>query len=253
MSGSGFSTNDAGIGGEPQALFATTHWSVVLTAGQGDSPQAAEALERLCRTYWYPLYAFVRRQGYRPADAQDLTQEFFARMLQKKYVGKAQAERGKFRWFLLTAFRNFLANEWDRAHAEKRGGHARFITLDQAAAEGRYLQELGQDLTAENVYERTWALTVIEGVRARLKQEYVTAGKAQRFEVVDQFLPGEDGEITQAEAAARLGLSASGVRAEVHRLRRRYGELLRAEIAHTVPDPSEIDAELRHLIEVLSA
>jgi DNA-directed RNA polymerase specialized sigma24 family protein len=238
--------------GMPPALFATTHWSVVLAAGQGDSPQAAEALERLCRTYWYPLYAYVRQRGYAPEDAQDLTQGFFARILRQKYVGKAQAERGKFRWFLLTSFRHFLANEWDRAKAEKRGGDAQFIPIDQAEAEGRYRLELRHELTAENVYERTWALTVIEGVRARLKQEYVTAGKAQRFEVVDQFLPGEDGEMTQAEAALRLDLSAGGFRAEVHRLRRRYGELLRAEIAHTVADPGEIDPELRHLIEVLS-
>jgi len=238
--------------GAPKSLFSTTHWSVVLAAGHGDTRQAREALERLCRTYWYPLYAFVRRQGHSPADAQDLTQEFFARLLQKNFVGAAQPERGKFRWFLLACLRHFLANEWDRAMAKKRGGDRQFIPFDDNSAEDRYLAELTCELSPERVYERTWALTVLEQVRARLRQEYAAAGKDQRFEVLDQLLPGQDGELTRAEAAARLGVGGGAVKSEVHRLKRRYGELLRAEIAHTVADPEEIEQELRHLIEVMS-
>jgi len=195
---------------------------------------------------------FVRRQGNSPADAQDLTQEFFAWLLFRNFVSLAQPERGKFRWFLLASLRHFLSNEWDRAKVERRGGGCTFISLDQTVAEGRYLQELGHDLTPDKLYERTWAVTVIQQVREQLRHEYADTGKVERFDVLDQLLPGEQGELTRADAAIQLGLSAGGLRTQVHRLRRRYGELIRTEIAHTVADPNEIEEELRHLIEVMS-
>lgn len=241
----------AGLGA--RGLLATTHWSVVLTAGQQDSPEATEALEHLCRSYWYPLYAYVRRQGYSPADAQDLTQGFFLRLLQKNLVAVAQADRGKFRWFLLASLRHYLANEWDRAKAQRRGGRYTFIPLDEAAAEDLYRQDTGQGLAPEKLYDRAWAVMVMQRVRDRLREEYAAAGKAERLEILDELLPGEEGEMTRSEAALRLGLSAGGVRTEIHRLRRRYGELLRAEVAHTVSAPNEIEEELRHLIDVMSA
>jgi RNA polymerase sigma factor (sigma-70 family) len=232
--------------------FATTHWSVVLTAGQVESPLAMEALEKLCRTYWYPLYAFVRRQGYSAPDAQDLTQEFFARLLRKNFAGMAQPQRGKFRWFLLTSLRHFLANEWDRSKAQKRGGGTRPIPLDEAVAEGRYSQDLSHELTAERLYERRWALTVLEQVHHRLRAEFVATGHAQQFQLLEQLLPGEKCEFSYGQVAGELGIAEGTVKYEMHRLKRRFRGLLRAEIAHTVSSPSEIDEEIHHLKEVIS-
>jgi RNA polymerase sigma-70 factor (ECF subfamily) len=232
-------------------VFATTHWSVVLRAGAGDSPQAAEALEQLCRTYWYPLYAYVRRRGYSPEDAQDLTQEFFARLLAKHWVGMADPERGRFRSFLLAALNHYLANEWNRARSAKRGGGQLHFSLDTASGERLYGQEIGRDLNAEEIYERNWALRFLEQVRARLREEYAAKGKADRFEVWERFLPGEECPVSYAQAAAQVGVPEGTFKSDVHRLKRRYGELLREEIAHTVSDPGEIDDELRHLITVL--
>jgi len=231
--------------------FATTHWSVVLAAGQQESPEASEALERLCCTYWYPLYAFVRRQGYSAPDAQDLTQEFFARLLQKNFAGMAQPGRGKFRWFLLSSLRHFLTNEWDRAKAQKRGGGSRSIPLDEAEAESRYLQDLGHELTADRLYERRWALTVLEQVHHRLREEFVAKGHAQHFKLLEQLLPGESSGCSYRQVAGELGIAEGTVKYELHRLKRRFRALLRAEIAQTVSCPSEIDEEIHHLMEVI--
>lgn len=233
-------------------VFPTTHWSVVLSAAEGDTPRKAEALERLCRSYWYPLYAFVRRQGYSPPDAQDLTQAFFARVLERNYLHAVQPGRGKFRWFLLASLRHFLASEWDRAKAEKRGGGQRNISIDELTAEDLYRREPTHALTADEFYERTWALTLLEKARLGLHAEFAAVGKSERFDVLEQFLPGEDGELMYAQAGQRLRIAEGTIKAEAHHLRRRYRQLLRAEVAHTVASPSEIEEEIRHLIAALS-
>jgi RNA polymerase sigma-70 factor (ECF subfamily) len=234
------------------AHFDTTHWSVVLAAGHSSSPDAQEALEKLCRGYWYPLYAFVRRQGCSPPDAQDLTQEFFARLLEKKYLAMANRNRGKFRWFLLSSFKHFLANEWDRARAQKRGGGKTHLPFDDLAGEKLYALESAHELAPDRIYERTWALTLLEQARNRLRQEYTTLGKEARFDHLELFLPGEKSAISYASAAHNLGLTEGAVKAEVHRLKKRYRELVRSEIAQTVSTASEIDEELRQLIAALS-
>jgi RNA polymerase sigma factor (sigma-70 family) len=234
-------------------VFPTTHWTVVLTAAQEETTEGAEALELLCRGYWYPLYAFVRRQGYSSYDAQDLTQAFFARFLEKKYLDVAQPSRGRFRWFLLASLRHFLANEWDRARAEKRGGGKPHIPIDQLLAEHQYSREPAHELTAEKLYERAWALTLLEKARARLRAEYVAADRSERFNILEQFLPGEDIELTYTQVGHKLGIAEGTVKAEVHYLRRRYRELLRAEVAQTVASPEEIVEEIRHLIAALGA
>jgi RNA polymerase sigma-70 factor (ECF subfamily) len=231
--------------------FATTHWSVVLGAADTSAPGSQEALEGLCRAYWFPLYAYVRRQGHSPEDSEDLTQAFFARFLEKKYFQKADPERGRFRSFLLTSLRNFLVNEWERSKTEKRGGTARPLPLDTVAAEHQYNQALAHNMTAEKVYERNWALTLLGQVRDRLRQEYGGDGKSVSFEQLDQFLPGQKGELTYAEAAQQLGIPEGTLKAAVSRLKKRFRELLRLEIAHTVTDEAEVNEELRHLIAVL--
>ena len=233
--------------------FATTHWSVVLAAGHKSSPDAQAALSTLCQTYWYPLYAFVRRQGCSPHDAQDLTQEFFARFLEKNYLGDVHRERGRFRSFLLAALKHFLANEWDRARALKRGGGREFVSLDEHAAESRYALEPRDELSADKIYERRWALMVLERVLGRLKQEFADAGKAAQFQLLKNALPGGQGSVPYAEVAARLNTTEEAVKVAVHRLRKRYREMLRAEIAQTVAGPGEIEDEIRHLFSALSA
>jgi len=233
-------------------LFGTTHWSAVLAAREpGGSPQAAVALERLCRTYWYPLYAHVRRRGYSPEDAKDLTQEFFARLLARQWLSAADRSRGRFRSFLLTALNHFLANEWDRARSLKRGGGQAHVPLDTDGCERRYAQETSPDLNAQELYERNWALRFLEQVRTRLRDEYVARGKAERFDVLERFLPGADNPLGYAEAARQLRIPEGTCKSDVYRLKRRYAEVIREEIAHTVASPDEIDDELRHLIEVL--
>ena len=231
--------------------FTTTHWSVVLRAGDGDSPQAASALEQLCRTYWYPLYAYVRREGHTPPDAQDLTQEFFARLLARNSLAQVGPQKGKFRSFLLAALRHFLSDQRDRDRAVKRGGGAEVLSLDAQEAEERYRLEPVERLDAEKIYERRWAMTLLERALIRLREESAAAGKAELFERLRSFVAG-DSEVTCAEAATELGLSESAVKSAVHRLRERYRELVREEIAHTVADPAEIEAEIRYLITVIS-
>ena len=233
-----------------QPLFATTHWSVVLAAANQKSPEAAIALERLCRTYWYPLYAYVRRQGYGPADAQDLTQEFFARLLVRNSLAGVAPHRGKFRSFLLVTLRHFLSDQRDWASAAKRGGGRQVLSLDAEEAEGRYCLEPVDGLDAEKIYERRWAMTLLGQAWTRLREESAAHGKLQQFECLAEFVAGE-AEMTCVAAAPELGLSESAMRSAVHRLRERYRALIREEIAFTVSAPGEVDEELGYLITVM--
>lgn len=236
----------------PHGCFATTHWSVVLSAREKDSPRSTEALETLCRTYWYPLYAYVRRQGRSPDDAQDLTQSFFARLLAKDYLQSAAREKGRFRSFLLVALKRFLANEWDRDRAHKRGGGQIHVPLDTELAERRYQVEPTAGITADKVYERRWAFTLLDQTMARLRQEFAEAGRQDEFAQFKVFLTAEKGAIGYGEIAAKTGLNEGAVRVAVHRLRRRFRELFCEEIAHTVARPEDIDEEVRHLLDALS-
>ena len=225
-------------------VFATTHWTVVLKAGHQGSPEASRALAELCRAYWYPLYAYARRIGQDVHSAEDLTQGFFERLLEKNYLELADPQRGKFRWFLLTAFKCFLANEFDRSQALKRGGGHAHVFLDALEAEQRYALEPTDNVSADQLYDRRWALELIARVQSKLRSEYTVAGKAERFERIEKYLPGGDAPPGYADTAAALGLSEDAVRQEVHRLRKRYGELLRNEIALTVAHPNEVDEEI---------
>lgn len=234
------------------ATFATTHWSVVLAAGQRESPAAASALEQVCRTYWYPLYAFIRRQGHTAEDAEDLTQGFFARLLQKDYLAEVSPQQGRFRSFLLAALKHFLADERDKALAQKRGGGQPLLSLDAQAAEARYRLEPTHELTPERFFERRWALSLLKQVFDRLAQDYAMAGKGELFQVIQDFLAPGTANTNYAAAARRLGRSESAVRVAVHRLRQRYGELFREEVAHTVAEANEIEDEMQNLLRVLS-
>ncbi len=248
----GTRTTPASEAGEARPVFVTTHWSVVLSARRKDSPQSAAALETLCRTYWYPLYAYVRRQGHSPPDAQDLTQEFFARLLQKDYLKAAAREKGRFRTFLIVALKRFLANEWDRVRAQKRGGGQPLLSLDTDLAEERYRIEPVESATADKIYERRWALTLLDHTMKRLRDEFAGAGKADEFDRLKPCLTAERGQIPHADLAAALGLSEGAVRVAVHRLRKRFRELFREEIAHTVSSADEIEEEVRYLMSVLA-
>ncbi len=232
--------------------FTTTHWSVVVAAREPDAPQAAAALAELCRTYWYPLYAFVRRKGHSSHDAQDLTQAFFARLLEKNYVAQADRERGRFRSYLLAALTHFLADEWDKAHRLKRGGGREMISFDAASAEERYRLEPIDQLDAAKLYERRWVTTLFNQVLARLEDEFRDSGKGGLFGQLKGSLLAEDSGMSYAELGTRLGLTEDAVKQAVHRMRRRYRELFREEIAQTVAGPGEVDDELKHLYAVLS-
>ncbi len=232
--------------------FASTHWSIVVAAGYRSSPDSDEALESLCRTYWYPLYAYVRR---RVADheAQDLTQEFFAKLIEKNYIADAQQERGRFRSFLLTAMKHFLANEWRKGKAQKRGSGQSAVPLDYDTGESRYSLEPVDDLTPEKLFERQWAVTVMTNVLARLRAEYAGKGKEEQFERLKEFLGSERAAGAYAQVAQSLGMTVNAAQVVVHRMRHRYRELLRAEIAHTVADPGEVDEEIRNLFAALGS
>jgi DNA-directed RNA polymerase specialized sigma24 family protein len=232
--------------------FPATHWSVVLAARAGQDTQAAIALENLCRAYWYPLYAFLRRQGYDAADAQDLTQGFFARLLEKDYLADVDRRKGKFRSFLLAAIKHFLADERDKASALKRGGGQIPISLDAQAAEDRFRLEPAHEMTPEKLFERRWALSLVGKAFDRLAQFYAAAGKEKLFQGVQQFLSPDCADANYSETARQLNLNEGAVRMAVHRLRRRYGELFREEVAHTVADPGEIEDEMQHLRRILS-
>jgi RNA polymerase sigma factor (sigma-70 family) len=233
------------------APFALTRWSVVLAAGRGESVHSRDALEQLCRTYWHPIYAFVRRRGYSPPDAQDLTQEFFARLLEKNYLGNVDRSKGRFRSFLLASLKHFLANEWDKAKAQKRGGHHVLIPIDVRSAETSYALEPVENVTPETIFERRWALALLQNVLAQLRAEYLREGKTKLFDQLRSTLTGERQTLPYAEIGTRLQMSEAAVKVAVHRLRQRYRELLRKEIAHTVSGPEEVEDEMRGLFAAL--
>jgi RNA polymerase sigma-70 factor (ECF subfamily) len=235
------------------AWFVTTHWSVVLSARENESPQSAAALETLCRTYWCALYAYARRQGRPTHEAQDLTQAFFARLLQKDYLQAAAREKGKFRTFLLVAFKRFLANEWDRDHALKRGGFVPVVSIDEEVAESRFAAEPSHNLQPDVLFDRQWAISLLDRTMAQLQEEYVASGRAQLFEYVQSCLAREESALPYAAIAARLGLTEPAVKMAVYRLRTRYREIVRAEIAHTVSTPEEIEEEIRHLFSAFGS
>ena len=239
---------------EPQrARFATTRWSVVVAAGGDDTAGARDSLARLCASYWFPLYAFVRRRGHSPEEAQDLTQAFFTKLLEKNWVADADRSKGRFRTFLLSALTHFLSDEWDRARAQKRGGGAATLPLSFDTAEERYVREPADPDTPERIFERRWALALLDEVVSRLRDEYEGDGKADLFVALHPCLVGERTALPYAELAQRLGTSESAVKSAVHRLRQRYRYLLREEIATTVSSPDEVDDELRHLFAVLTS
>ena len=236
----------------PRDIFVTTHWTVVLAAGRRDTTRARAALEKLCRTYWYPLYAYVRRRGHSAHDAQDLTQAFFARLLERHWVGDADQELGRFRTFLLTAMSRFLANEWDKQGAQKRGGHVVHVPVQLDTAETRYGHEPADNSTPEQCYERRWALTLLDTVLQRLRAEYDGEGKRDLFAALGDTLVGSRESQPYASLAKQLNMNEGAVKVAVHRLRKRYRQLLRAEIAQTTASPEDVDEELRHLFAVLS-
>ena len=241
--------------GAGAAVFATTHWSVVQAAGRGaDTSRARDALARLCQAYWHPLYAYVRRVGYSPHDAQDLTQEFFARLLAKNFLASADESRGRFRSFLLASLKHFLANEWDKARAQKRGGGHALISIDVSSAETACgpVCEPADPASAEKMYERRWALTLLDQVLRRLKGEYAASGRAALFEELKLTLTEASRSVKYAEIASRLGSTEGAVKVAVHRLRQRYREVLRAEIAETVSGVDEVEDELKNLFAALA-
>ena len=242
----------AGVEPVPRPAFVTTHWSLVVSAGRNDTPHARNALGKLCRTYWFPIYAFVRRQGHGPHDAQDLTQEFFARLLEKKSLAGVDPAKGRFRSFLLAALKHFLANEWDRTNAQKRGGGQFLIPIDAATAESSCGFEPADHLTAEKIFERRWALTLLDQVLRRLRAEYVGDGKENLFEQLKPTLTEASRTVAYAQIATRLGTTEGAVKVAVHRLRQRYREVLRAEIADTVASPGEVEDEIRNLFAALA-
>jgi RNA polymerase sigma factor (sigma-70 family) len=228
--------------------FATTHWSLVLNAGHRGSTGSRRCLAALCESYWFPLYAFVRREGYSPPDAQDLTQEFFARLLEKKYLAVADPQRGRFRSFLLATLKHFLGHQRDRAKAQKRGGRRTTVSLDFQSAENRYNLEPAHELTPERLFERRWALALLERVLKGLRDEHAAAGKLDLFERLKEFLTGAGGSQPYQQIADELAMTEGAVKVAVHRLRRRYRELLEEEIAQTVAGPEEIEDERRALL-----
>lgn len=232
--------------------FRTTHWSLVLAAGAPSETSGDLALEQLCRTYWYPVFVYVRRRGFAPADAQDLTQGFFARLLEKGWLKEADASKGRFRTFLLTLLTRYLANEYERAQAQKRGGRIEFVALDTAIAEARYALEPREESTPETEFARRWADALMTRVLDRLRAEFDGGGRAGRFDELKVFLLAPKGEVPYAEVAARLGMTESAVTSGIFRLRQRYAILLREEIRNTVRDESEVEEEIRHLLGAMT-
>lgn len=234
-----------------ETWLSTTQWSIILAAGESQTTLSREALSLLCQKYWYPLYVYARRRGHDEDSARDVTQSFFTRLLEKKSIKVAARERGRFRSFLVVSFRNFLTNEWDRERAAKRGGGKPPLSLDLCDAEGRYLREPVDPRTPEEAFDRRWALEQLDRVLELMEREIQESGGAERFEMLKDFLLGEFSDQTYAEAGERLGMKEGAVKVAVHRMRRRFGLLLRAEIARTVSDEREIDGEIRYLISAL--
>jgi RNA polymerase sigma-70 factor (ECF subfamily) len=235
-----------------QPVFVTTRWTVVLAAGGMDTTQGRQALEHLCRTYWYPLYAYVRRRGYSAHDAQDLTQAFFARLLAQQSLAKADPDRGRFRCFMLTAMNHFLASEWKRGMAQKRGSGCAVLSLELAAAEKRYDLEPAIHSSPDKIFEKQWAMTLLEEVLTRLEFEFQNEGKADLFAALKPALLGLRESQPYATLATQLGMNESAVKVAVHRLRKRYRELIRDEIANTLESSEEVEAEMRYLLRVLT-
>src|SRR6184192_1382594 len=250
--GSGDSYAPLASPGSGGAAFNTTHWSVVLLAVNESSGAAQAALENLCHAYWYPLYVYVRRRGHSPHDAQDLTQSFFVRLLDKNFLSGVDRTKGKFRSFLLAALEHFLANDWRRSQAQKRGGGARFISLDDELVEEQYLQLRAEGISAEKIFERQWAATLLEHVLTQLRVEFVEARKEAFFAELKIFLTGEKRTSSYSELALKLGTSEAALKMAVSRMRRRYSELLRDEIAKTVSGPEQVEEELQALFAALS-
>ena len=242
---------DTNPGSRSENWFQTTHWSAVLQASDGDSPLAGAALTQLCQSYWPPLYAYVRRSGHGPEDAKDLTQEFFARILEKQWLAQADPGRGRFRSFLLGAMNHFLANEWRRSQTAKRGGGKAIVSLDDTA-EAVYEAETASNLTPEKLYERRWALSLFDRALGRLREQYVESGKPAVYEELKEFLSSETNDGDYDRVSATLGMTTGAVSAAVHRMRQRYRELVREEIALTVTSPEDVEEEMRSLLAALS-
>ena len=236
----------------PGDVFATTHWTIVLAAGQRSTPQSDHALEELCQTYWFPLYAYVRRRGHTREDAEDLTQAFFARFLTKNYLDGLSAERGRFRAFLLASLKHFLANEWDKSQRQKRGGSVPHLSLDWQTADTRFQIATTTEPSPDKAFDREWAVALLAKVIERLQTECAAEGKAKLFEQLKIFLTAGRGELSAAAAAQKLGLDETAVRVAVHRLRKRYRQLLRDEIAQTLANAVDVDEEMRALFGAFS-
>jgi RNA polymerase sigma factor (sigma-70 family) len=228
-------------------VFATTHWTVVLAAGRRHTPQSNHALEELCRSYWFPLYAYVRRRGYAKEDAEDLTQEFFARFLAKNYLAGLDAERGRFRAFLLASLKHFLANEWDKSQRQKRGGGVTLLSLDWQTADTHFQIAATNELSPDKAFDREWAVALLAQVIERLNAECEADGRLKQFAELKTFLTVDKGALSYADAAKALDMEETAVRVAVHRLRRRYRQLLRDEIAQTLSDSAQVDGEMRAL------
>ena len=232
--------------------FATTHWSVVLAAGSPSSPQYEQALSNLCHTYWFPLYSYLRKWGCDSHQAEDCTQAFFTRLLEKNTLRRADRNRGRFRSFLLISLKNFLSDEWDRAQSQKRGGDKKNLSLDAAAAETRYTLEPADRLSPDKLFERSWALTVLKQAMDQLKKESTTAGKMPLFDHLKNHLTGKTETVSYKSLAAKLDMTEDAVKAAVYRLRRRYRELVREEIAQTVATEEQLEEEIKELFAALT-
>jgi RNA polymerase sigma-70 factor (ECF subfamily) len=252
ISGIGMGTTDTKTSSAQPRAFPPTRWSLVIAARRRPSPESAAALEAVCRAYWYPLYAYVRRCGQPPHDAQDITQEFFRLLLEKRWLESADREKGRLRTFLVTALKRFMAKEWRRHSAQKRGGGTVHVPIDTAFAESRFAADPGAHTDADEAFDRQWALALLELAVARLSDEFSAAGKADEFAVLKSFLAVSHADIDYPSAAVRLGVSEGAARVAVHRLRRRFRDLYRDEISQTLPDNADIDAEMRHLATALA-
>lgn len=230
-----------------QGRFATTQWTMVLAAGKGESSQAEKALAALCQTYWYPLYAYIRRRGHSATEAEDLTQEYFFRLIEKEYLSSVEREKGRFRSFLLASLKHFLANEWDRAKAAKRGGGHPPLPLDVQTAETRYQREPATELTPDKLFDRQWVIALLSRVLERLRAEYAACGQTTPYEQLKPYLTMDQTAVSYPEAAARLKTTEGAVKTAVYRLRKRYRDFLRAEIAQTVSSPDQVEEEIQHL------